>query len=287
MSAAAPRLLAVSDLHVAARDNRRAVAEIPPHPDDWLILAGDVGDTPDQVRWTLDLLAPYFAKLVWVPGNHDLWAPAGTDLSRGEARYEELVEICRSFGVLTPEDPFATFPSADGPLVVAPLFTFYDYSFREALLTKEAALELSERAGIVCMDEYMLPADPYPSREAWCAARVAESRRRLDALPPDARTVLVSHWPLRRDTAQLKRIPQFELWCGTVQTDDWHIRYRAAAVVYGHLHRPGLLMRDGVPFHEVAFGYPQERRHYGITQVGLRDVLSTEPIPMPRRVTRP
>ena len=274
MEGRVPRLLAVSDLHVAALENREAVAAIPASPADWLILAGDLGDTPAHLQDVLELLEPRFAQLLWVPGNHDLWASPERGSSVGVGRYEELVAVCRRFGVLTPEDPFSVFEAADGPVVVAPLFTLYDYTFREPGVGRAEALAAAARAGIVCTDESLLDPAPYPSREAWCADRVHFSRARLEALPPGSRTVLVSHFPLRRDLAHLRHIPQFELWCGTLETEDWHRRYGAVAVVHGHLHRPETSIRDGVAFHEVSFGYPQERRRRGVTEVELRVVLT-------------
>ena len=37
--------------------------------------------------------------------------------------------------------------------------------------------------------------------------------------------------------------PEFSLWCGTVETADWHTRYNAVCSVYGHLHIPGQRVR--------------------------------------------
>lgn len=55
-------------------------------------------------------------------------------------------------------------------------------------------------------------------REAWCHRRVALTEARLDALPKDAETVLVNHFPLRLAHA---RLPRIWIWCGTTKTEDW------------------------------------------------------------------
>src|SRR6201996_5641558 len=104
----AGRLLAISDLHVGYPDNRAyADALAPGDPDDWLIVAGDVGEIFADVGFVLASLANRFARVIWVPGNHELWTlPSDPVALRGVARYEALVKVCRRFGVLTPEDEF-------------------------------------------------------------------------------------------------------------------------------------------------------------------------------------
>ena len=114
--------------------------------------------------------------------------------------------------------------------------------------------------GIQSVDELRLDPHPWPSREAWCAARVADAERRLSALPPGTRTILVNHWPLRQDLVRLFRIPRFTPWCGTTKTADWHQRWNAALVVSGHLHMRATDWRDGVRFEEVSLGYPRHWR---------------------------
>jgi 3',5'-cyclic AMP phosphodiesterase CpdA len=55
-------LLAISDLHVGHPGNRAVVEGLRPEsPDDWLIVAGDVGDTVADVEWALRLLGDRFA----------------------------------------------------------------------------------------------------------------------------------------------------------------------------------------------------------------------------------
>ncbi|MFG1779841.1 metallophosphoesterase family protein [Micromonospora sp. NPDC049051] len=256
-------LFAISDLHVGHRDNRAVVEGLRPgSPEDWLLVAGDVGDTVADIEWALGLLSSRFAKVVWTPGNHELWTPPADPVTlRGAARYAYLVDACRRLGVLTPEDPYPVWRGEGGPVLVAPLFLLYDYSWRpEGFDTPEAALEEAYRVGIVCTDEFLLHPDPYPSRSAWCAARVAETARRLDEREPGMPTVLVNHWPLLREPTRVLRYPIFAQWCGTESTADWHLRFDAAAVVYGHLHIPRTTRHDGVRFEEVSVGYPREWR---------------------------
>ena len=255
------RLLAISDLHVAHPRNRELLAGLrPASTDDWLIVAGDVAERTADVIGALELLAGRFARVVWAPGNHELWtAPGDPYAPRGEELYKELVEACRSLGVVTPEDPYPVFSGRGGPVTVAPLFLGYDYSFRPpGTHTKDEALELAYESGVVCTDEVMLHPDPYVSRDAWCAARVSETEQRLTALGPSRRLVLVNHYPLVRDPTLSLRHPEFALWCGTTRTADWHRRFPVAAVVYGPLHIRRTTWHDGVPFIEASVGYPRE-----------------------------
>jgi 3',5'-cyclic AMP phosphodiesterase CpdA len=269
-----PRLLAISDLHVGHQANREALAAFDDdHARDWLILAGDAGERPEHLDFALRVFTARFQHLIWTPGNHDLWCPPdATDRTRGEARYAELVALCRSHHVLTPEDPYLEWPSEPGTYVV-PMFLLYDYSFRPADVSLDAALSWAADTGVLCRDESLLDPAPWPSRAAWCRARCDLTAARLDALPPGARTVLIGHWPLRYDLARPPRIPRFSLWCGTTRTEDWAQRYHARAVVSGHLHFRTTLLRHDVPFHEVSLGYPRDWRASRGLGWYLREVL--------------
>ena len=272
------KLWALGDLHLANRVNRQALTEMPSYPEDWLILAGDMGETEAHLRFALDVLKPRFRQLLWVPGNHDLWTlssdPSGL---RGEAKYQRLVEICRGYGVRTPEDPFVRFPHSgdDGRhYLLALLFLLYDYSFRPDYVSSEEALNWAAESGIMCSDEILLHPDPHPSRAAWCAARLKFSEERLvRAAATGDRLILINHWPLRQDLLFLRRIPRFSLWCGTTRTEDWHTRFNAAAVVYGHLHMKGTHFRDGVRFEESSLGYPRDWNHARGPAAYLRQIL--------------
>jgi 3',5'-cyclic AMP phosphodiesterase CpdA len=262
----AAALVAIADLHVEAADNRELVETLrPAHEGDWLIVCGDVGEVMADVEAALAALARSFERVVWVPGNHELWTTPDDPVQlRGEARYQHIVRRCRELGIVTPEDPYPVWSGPGGPLVVAPLFTLYDYSFGVNVApTKRESLARAHEAGVVCSDELVLHPDPYPSREEWCRARVALTEERLTAMAADGLpSVLVGHFPLLVELTRPLYRPEFAQWCGTVATADWHTRFRAEAVVYGHLHIPRSTVHDGVRFEEVSLGYPLERRRW-------------------------
>lgn len=234
----------------------------PSSPDDWLLVCGDVSEATEGVEWALGLLSERFARVVWAPGNHELWTlPDDTLNLRGEQRYFHLVEMCRRIGVITPEDAYPVWDGPGGPATIVPLFVLYDYTFgRNIARTQRQSLARAHEAGVVCSDEFVLHPDPYSSREAWCHARVRETELRLAACDMDIPTVLVSHFPLIDDVTRALWHPEFAQWCGTSRTADWHRRFRATVVVYGHLHIPRTSWHDGVRFEEVSLGYPREWR---------------------------
>lgn len=264
------KLYAISDLHLGHEENRRLLSTIGDHRDDWLILAGDLGESNDTLRFALDVLAPRFAQLVWVPGNHDLWSTAALD---GEAKYLSQVAICREFGVLGPEDDYVVFPHAECPHLLVPMFLLYDYSFRPDEISLEEALDWAWEEHISCADERYLSPTPFADISSWCAARCDNTEKRLAALTDDLPRILINHFPLRRDLAVLPRIPRFSLWCGTRRSEDWHLRFNASVVVAGHLHIPSRQMRDDVFFEEVSLGYPKQWKQERGIESYLRQIL--------------
>jgi hypothetical protein len=162
------------------------------------------------------------------------------------------------------------------------MFLLYDYTFLpEGARTKDEGLAIAYETGIVCSDEMLLHPDPFPSREAWCHERIARTERQLAERDPALPLVLVTHWPLTREPTNILHYPQFAQWCGTTRTRDWHVRFNATTVVYGHLHIPRVTWQDGVRFVEASVGYPREWRHRpprpGVPRPGVpRQVL---PVP--------
>lgn len=251
-------LYALSDLHVGHAANREALQTITPRPDDWIAVVGDVGESEEHLVFAWRVLNERFGRVLWAPGNHELWTVSADNGRRGVAKYERLVALCREHGVLTPEDEWTPWPE-DPSLLLAPMLLLYDYSFAPDDVAPQDAVAWAREERLRCRDEDLLHTDPYPDIAAWCHARCDAAEARLAAMDPGQRAVIINHFPLRRDLVRLPRIPRFRVWCGTQRTEDWHTRFAIDTVLSGHLHMRATDWRDGVRFEEVSLGNP---KHY-------------------------
>jgi predicted phosphodiesterase len=259
------KLYAVSDIHLSFPGNRKEWASLKPHPGDGLILCGDIGESLDHLHSAFSLATKSFDRVWWVPGNHELYTlPTEAQhegAARGETKYLQCVEVAKSYGVLTPEDDFVLWNGEGGPVVVAPIFTLYDYSFRPPEVSLEGAVDWAREEDVEATDEHLLHPDPYPTRQDWCKALVAKFETKLEetrAQHPTLPFVIANHWPLRPDLVYLMSIPRFSIWCGTTLTEDWPTRFNAKVVISGHIHIRRTDWKDGTRFEEVSLGYPRQ-----------------------------
>lgn len=271
-------LWAISDLHVHYRSNREALEGLGASgrtAKDWLILAGDIGNTPEELQDVFELFAPRFEKLLWVPGNHELWGNLQDPPRPGPEHYQDLVAMARHFGVQTPEDPILLFPGPELSHPVVLLFLLYDYSFTPPSICPEEAKAWALEERIRCADETWIDPAPYPDLPAWCRARLEVSQETLE----EARAlragpaVLVNHWPLRYDLARVPKIPRFTPWCGTRASQGYPQSLATEVVVSGHLHVRATDYRHGVRYEEVALGYPRHWRPERGLEAYLRPIL--------------
>ena len=275
------KLYAISDLHVSSGQNLEHLDAVQSRPEDWLIVAGDVCEHPEHFARALEILVDRFARVIWTPGNHELWTANGQpNAPRGVAKYDTMVRVARTHGVVTPEDPYQRWEGEGQACVLVPLFLLYDYSFRPDHIAVEQIVEWSAEEGAVCADEILLSPDPFDGRAAWCHERLRLTERRIaEEIPPDLPTVLINHYPLREELVYIPRIPRFAPWFGTRATRDWHRRYNAIVCISGHLHTRRTDWIDGTRFEEVSFGYPRHwDRTKGINNY-LRAILPGPPPP--------
>ena len=291
------KLYAIADLHLGHKFNAQAWESLQPHLDDSLIICGDIGENMDHLNHAFMKARANFAKVYWVPGNHELYTMpnSGHKALRGEAKYNGCVAIAQAHGILTPEDEWEKWEGDGGPAIIALCFTLYDYSFRPKDVSREGALAWArEDRGTQATDETLLHSDPYETRDEWCHARIAATEKKLaEAKATGLPLVIVNHWPLREDLITIPLAPRFTLWCGTTLTKDWHNEYNAKVVVTGHLHVRRTDWIDKTRFEEVSLGYPKQWE--GARQEGkdvndlLREILPGPPEPgegEPRRVFR-
>ncbi|TVY73122.1 hypothetical protein LSUE1_G009527 [Lachnellula suecica] len=282
------KLYAIADIHLSFPGNVEAWSQLAPHPGDGLILCGDVGESLEHMRIACSKAASCFDMVWWVPGNHELYTvrAEGSDGSRGEPKYEKLVEVARQFGVLTPEDDFMVWEGQGGAAVIAPIFTLYDYSFKPDDVPISGALNWAKEENIEATDEYLLHPDPYPTRQAWCHALVQKFEAKLEAAKaqhPTLPFIIANHWPLRKDLVFIPRIPRFVIWCGTTLTEDWHRRFNAKVVISGHLHIRRTDWKSGCRFEEVSLGYPRQWKDCADMGLGVNELLR-EILPGPKAI---
>ena len=291
------KLYAISDVHISYKFNHDAIHLLQPHPEDSLIIAGDVGEKLEHLRTAFSLTTTLFKQVFWVPGNHELYTMPESSISsisniqtadttaqdtlRGEMKYLECVRIANECGVITPEDEYIVWHGDDMKALICPLFCLYDYSFRPSDVSREDAVEWAKEEGVYATDEALLHPDPYESRDAWCDELVRKTEIKLETAmrmkDEDTKVVLINHWPLREDLCWLPNIPRFSIWCGTKKTDNWHRRFQADVVVSGHLHIRRTDWRDETRFEEVSLGYPKQwegarERGKGVEQM-MREIL--------------
>jgi predicted phosphodiesterase len=115
-------IYAISDLHSDRSENMAWLR----WPHMWpansksacVVVAGDISHDLDVLEQTLSLLVERFARVFFVPGNHDVWvAPGGDSL----AKFADVLALCERIGV-------ETAPSRVGDVEIVPLFSWYDRS---------------------------------------------------------------------------------------------------------------------------------------------------------------
>ena len=120
------RVFAVSDIHADYPQNAAWLSSLSrqDYQRDLLILAGDVSDSLLLLGRTLTGLAERFAKVIYVPGNHELWVIRDGKRLTSFEKFDKVCALAEERGVST--------RSLHLPqLSIVPLFGWYDYSFGE------------------------------------------------------------------------------------------------------------------------------------------------------------
>jgi predicted phosphodiesterase len=237
------RVFALSDVHVDYAENARWIESIScmEYRDDVLILAGDITDKLHLLAWCLDEMVRRFRKVLFVPGNHELWVGRDAGGKTSLQKFHEVCAVVESSGASM--QPF----HAEN-LSIVPLLGWYDYSFGEP----------NEELKSIWMDYY---ACRWPNgfREPEIAAYFGALN--LQRLEGSGKVITFSHFLPRIDLMPDAVPPSKRLLYPVLGSTRLERQLRALAPrihVYGHSHLNRAVWRDEVLYINNAFGYPGE-----------------------------
>ncbi len=278
------RVFALSDIHIDYAGNHAWIEQLSQHDyrDDVLILAGDVSDFLPRLEWCFRTLAARFRKVLFVPGNHDLWV----------MRDKVVPDSLEKLGLIRTmaADTGVAMQSWSQPgLCIVPLLSWYDYSFgAPGELLLEAWMDFRAcnwpqgyDAGAItrhflALNQPLLPHLPHLSRLPdlpGSGQQVAHTfpaphpaAERLDAIPtatPLPLCISFSHFLPRIDFMPHYIPFERRVVYPVLGTALLEAQVRAIAPqihVYGHSHVNRQVRIDGIDYINNAFGYPNETR---------------------------
>lgn len=237
------RVFAVSDIHIDYEANAQWVAglSVSEYQDDVLILAGDVTDTLIKLEWCLNTLVRRFRKVLFVPGNHDLWVIRDEPHKSSLQKFDDVAAVVESSGA-----SMQTF--SERGVSIVPMLTWYDYSFGEP----------SDELRAVWMD---YRACRWPSEYSEKDVTAHFSALNDTFTPNGGKVITYSHFLPRLDLMP-SYIPcvsrQLYPVLGSTRLDRELRALRSSLHVYGHSHVNRHVTIDGVTYVNNAFGYPSE-----------------------------
>jgi predicted phosphodiesterase len=239
------RIFALSDIHVDYEVNANWIADMSTvdYRDDVLILAGDVTDSLRLLDWCLSTLVARFKKVLFVPGNHDLWVVRDARAKDSLQKFTEVKTVVESNGA-------SMRPFRERGVSIVPLLGWYDYSFGEP----------SEELKSIWMDYH---ACRWPN--GFGVQEIAAHFTTLNADAPSSvpgdKVITFSHFLPRIDLMP-KSVPadKQRLYpvLGSALLEGQLRRFTPSIHVYGHSHLNRKVTIDGVCYINNAFGYPQE-----------------------------
>ena len=259
------RLWAISDIHMDFRENSQfiyALASDDRYREDTVIVAGDVSHDYELLKSCLKSLTRTFARVYYVPGNHDLWvrglAPSAMkgNLPNEDSltRFHRILNLCQELGVKT-----------DTGLIelnhmfvrIVPLFSWYLPNFGKVSRFRSRRDSIGSMDDVYCNWPAALgsPADYFYEL----------SRNRVESLPNDGTPIITfSHFLPRAELMPELDHRMAEALAGFAGDRRIEQLLRAASSalhIFGHSH--GLVDQkiDDVRYFQNALGYPAERQN--------------------------
>lgn len=271
------RVFLLSDVHAHHAANMRWLANISfqDYINDVLLLAGDIAEKLDTLEEVFPLLNEKFARVFFVPGNHEFWIRK-KEAQNSLFKFNQVMALCDSYDVITRP----TRVGGENGVWIVPLFSWYvrpeegdDSLFAPKLGEAESRY--------VWSDDYFIkwPKLGSSSRMVDYFLDLNESRLSRGF---DAPVISFSHFLPRRDLiystkeeleAGLSTVDpnpsfNFSRVAGSTKLDE-QIRHLGSVVhAYGHQHRNRTRMIDGIQYVSFCLGYPRERENGHVIGVG-------------------
>lgn len=238
------RVFALSDVHVDYAVNQQWITQLSAADfrNDLLILAGDVCDSIPLLESCMSTLVGKFARVLYVPGNHELWVHRDQSNGTSLEKFEKVCTVVKNCGATM--RPFHW-----RHLSIAPLLGWYDYSFGEpsadllAAWVDYTACRWPAHFSVRDIAAHFLGLND-EALQVTNQTIISFSHfvPRLDLLPNYVRGVMGFLHPVLGSTTLETQIRQL----------------RPAIHVYGHSHINRRISLDNVLYVNNAFGYPHE-----------------------------
>jgi Icc-related predicted phosphoesterase len=280
------RIFAISDIHVDFDENQQWINKISAsdHKKDTLILAGDISHNLNQLQENLIDLKSKFARLFFVPGNHDLWI-RGEEWNHSLEKFEDIISFCL-------DNEISVKPEKIENVWIVPLFSWYTRpeDGDDGLYWPKPGEDPSNR---MWSDNYFVK---WPnssvefSASAYFFKRNSQnlSEKYLDPVISVSHFIprqemMFSQYPPVIDLEKLKkydRSPEFNFSrvAGSTLIENQIRQINALLHIYGHQHINRDKVVDGVRYIAHCLGYPIERKRGMITGIeqGLKLIWNTD-----------
>ena len=285
------RLFIISDIHIDFEENSIWLQRLShqEYTEDALILAGDITHDPNNLQNMLADLRRRFARLFFVPGNHDLWLNNG-NFNDSLEKLEHVLSLCREADITI--EPQRTGEAGDPSAVwVVPLLSWYaqPHEGEDTLYLHKPGEDADNR---MWADNYYIR---WPFNDVGPSAYFYQNTRSIVDQKYDAPVISFSHFLPRQDVMfsenrqrDLERIRKFDRnppfnfsrVAGSTLIEKQIRRLKSVIHVYGHQHINRDRTIDGVRYIAHCLGYPNERSRgqvRGLEQ-GLKQIWDTTQI---------
>ena len=240
------RVFALSDVHVDYPENLEWVLGLSniDYQNDVLILAGDVSDDLKKLELVFEALLGKFCKVLFVPGNHELWVQ-NSEYGSSLDKLAAIDALCARLGVSNTTCHL-------GAISFVPLLGWYDYSF--------AALDRHLRRA---WRDFKACKWPPGLEDCESINRYFLERNTANLDISNDTVISFSHFVPRIDVMP-DRIPEHRRRVypvlGSELLGEQVSKLNPDMHVYGHTHVNRSVHLDGIVYVNNAFGYPQETR---------------------------